>query len=56
MTLEVVPPYYAHPDYISALVAPAGDALAAPHDHVLFSFHGLPKRHMRKADPTGSTA
>jgi ferrochelatase len=53
MTLEVMPPYYAHPDYISALLAPAADALATPHDHVLFSFHGLPERHMRKADPTG---
>ena len=53
MTLEVMPPYYAHPDYISALVATASDALAAPYDYVLFSFHGLPERHMRKADPTG---
>ena len=23
-------------------------------DHVLFSFHGIPQRHMRKADPTGA--
>jgi protoporphyrin/coproporphyrin ferrochelatase len=53
MTLEVMPPYYDHPDYIGALVASARDALLAPHDHVLFSFHGLPERHMRKADPTG---
>ena len=53
MTLEVMPPYYSHPDYISALVASASDVLAAPYDHVLFSFHGLPERHMRKADPTG---
>jgi ferrochelatase len=48
-----MPPYYEHPDYIAALVASARDALAQPHDHVLFSFHGLPERHMRKADPTG---
>lgn len=53
MSVEVMPPYYDHPDYISALVAAAGDALDTPHDHVLFSFHGLPERHMRKADPTG---
>ena len=25
-------------------------------DHVLFSYHGLPERHMRAADPTGSHA
>ena len=24
--------------------------LAQPHDYVLFSYHGLPERHMRKAD------
>ena len=24
------------------------------YDHVLFSYHGLPERHMRKADPTGN--
>jgi ferrochelatase len=53
MTVEVMPPYYDHPDYIEALVASARGALAAEHDHVLFSFHGLPERHMRKADPTG---
>ena len=54
MTVEVMPPYYDHPDYITALIASASDSLAEPHDHVLFSFHGLPERHMRKADPTGN--
>jgi ferrochelatase len=54
MTVEVMPPYYDHPDYITALIASARDSLAQPHDHVLFSFHGLPERHMRKADPTGN--
>jgi ferrochelatase len=53
MTLDVMPPYYDRPDYIAALVASARGALATDHDHVLFSFHGLPERHMRKADPTG---
>jgi len=53
MAIDVMPPYYDHPDYIGALVASARHAFAEPHDHVLFSFHGLPERHMRKADPTG---
>ncbi len=53
MNVEVMPPYYDHPDYIAALVASAREALDTPHDQVLFSFHGLPERHMRKADPTG---
>ncbi len=51
--LQVVPPYYDDPDYIEALVASAANHLAAGYDHLLFSFHGLPERHMRKADPTG---
>jgi protoporphyrin/coproporphyrin ferrochelatase len=54
MNVEVMPPYVDHPDYIRALVASARDALGAPHDHVLFSFHGIPERHLRKSDPTGA--
>jgi ferrochelatase len=53
MRLAVAPPYYDHPDYVRALVASAGEALASNYDLLLFSFHGLPERHMRKADPTG---
>ncbi len=47
-------PYYNHPDYIAALVASAADYLKQPHDHLLFSYHGIPERHLRKSDPTGS--
>jgi ferrochelatase len=52
MRLDVMPPYYDHPGYVAALVESAREALAAPHDHVLFSFHGIPERHLRKSDPT----
>jgi ferrochelatase len=51
--LEVVPPFYDHPDYIAALVGSAAKYLEAGYDHLLFSFHGLPERHLRKSDPTG---
>ena len=54
MRLKIAEPYYANPDYIAALVASAADSLSAGYDHVLFSFHGLPERHLRKADPTGA--
>jgi ferrochelatase len=47
---ECVQPFYADPDYVGALHAVSAGALAQPHDHVLFSYHGLPARHMRKAD------
>jgi ferrochelatase len=51
--ISVVPPYYADPEYISALSASARSYLEQGYDHLLFSFHGLPERHLRKSDPTG---
>jgi ferrochelatase len=48
--IESVQPYYADPDYIEALVASARPYLAQPHDHLLFSYHGIPIRHLTKAD------
>lgn len=51
--LDVLPPFYDNPLYIDALVASAHDHLAEGFDHLLFSYHGLPERHLRKTDPTG---
>jgi ferrochelatase len=53
MKVTVVKPYYDHPAYIAALAESARPYLANKPDHLLFSFHGLPERHLRKADPTG---
>ena len=53
MRVEVQPPYGDSPDYIAALVASAANYLEAGYDHLLFSFHGIPERHLRKSDPTG---
>jgi len=53
MQLKIAEPYYNDPDYISALAASAEEYLKGDYDHLLFSFHGLPERHLRKADPTG---
>jgi len=50
--LKVIEPFYNHPAYISALVESAKSYLASEFDHLLFSFHGLPERHLRKSDPT----
>src|ERR1700679_15984 len=49
----IQPPYYDAPDYVAALVASAKDYLAGGYDHLLFSFHGIPERHLKKSDPTG---
>ena len=49
-----VPAFYDDPDYIDALVESTSSYLSEGYDHLLFSFHGLPERHLRKSDPTGS--
>jgi ferrochelatase len=46
--------YYNQPDYIDALAASAEEYLRQDYDHLLFSYHGIPERHLRKSDPTGS--
>ena len=48
--VTTVQPFYADADYINALHAVAAPLLAEGYDHLLFSYHGLPVRHMRKAD------
>jgi protoporphyrin/coproporphyrin ferrochelatase len=53
ISLSVMPPYFNHADYIGALVESAAEHLKQPYDHLLFSFHGLPERHLRKSDPSG---
>src|SRR5215471_17336048 len=52
MRVTVQPPFYEEPDYVSALVASAREYLDKGYDHLLFSFHGLPERHLHKSDPT----
>jgi protoporphyrin/coproporphyrin ferrochelatase len=53
MHLKIAAPFYRDPEYITSLVASASDYLKSDYDHLLFSFHGLPERHLRKSDPTG---
>ena len=52
--LRVVPPFFNHPAFLDAWAEVARPVLAeAQPDHVLFSFHGLPERHIRKSDVSG---
>jgi ferrochelatase len=46
---RIVPPFYDDPGTIAAFAAVGRPFVDA--DHVLFSFHGLPERHMRKQHP-----
>jgi ferrochelatase len=50
LNIECVQPYYGDADYIDALVASARPYLDQPHDHLLFSYHSIPVRHLTKAD------
>jgi ferrochelatase len=52
--VSVLPPFYRDPLYIRAMAANARPFLDGPYDHVLFSYHGIPERHVRKTDPTGA--
>jgi ferrochelatase len=50
MRVSTVQPFYNDADYIEALYTVAAPYLQQPHDYVLFSYHGVPVRHLRKAD------
>lgn len=50
LRITCVQPFYADADYIEALYAVTAPYLQHPHDHLLFSYHGIPERHLRKAD------
>lgn len=50
LRVACVQPFYQDADYIEALYAVTAPYLAQPHDHILFSYHGIPERHLRKAD------
>ena len=54
MKVTVQSAYGDAPDYIAALAASATDYLRKGYDHLLFSFHGVPERQIRKSDPTGN--
>jgi len=46
--LQIISPYYKHPSYINALSQSIAGYLSQPFDHVLFSYHGMPERHLKK--------
>ncbi|MES2411496.1 MAG: ferrochelatase [Bacteroidota bacterium] len=55
MKFTVVPAFYNKPDYIKALANSMKKYLDTfEYDHLLFSYHGIPERHIRKTDITKS--
>ncbi len=51
-SLTVVRPFYNHPQYIQTLANSIRPYLKKQFDHILFSYHGIPERHVRKTDMT----
>lgn len=53
--IESVPAFYNNPDYINVLSNTIRQSLHGEnYEHVLFSYHGVPERHIRKSDVTKS--
>lgn len=51
--LTIIPPYYHEEEYINALAESLKPYLEKDYDHLLFSYHGVPERHIKKGDTTG---
>lgn len=54
MKTTLLQPFYQDADYIDVLVGSAQPWLVKEYDQLLFSFHGIPERHLRKSDPSHS--
>lgn len=50
--LKFISPFYHRREYIAALAESIRPYLNDTYDKILFSYHGLPERHMRKDDDT----
>ena len=55
MVFTHLPAFYKHPDYIRVLSQSIQEFLQEKNwEHILFSYHGIPERHLRKTDITKS--
>ncbi len=52
--LEAIQPFYSQIDYIEALSETIRAHVQKNYDLILFSYHGIPERHVQKTDPTGN--
>jgi protoporphyrin/coproporphyrin ferrochelatase len=52
--LSFIKPFYNDYNYLKALSELIRPYLSREYDHILFSYHGVPGRHLRKTDPTRS--
>ena len=55
LTLSDLPPFYNNPEYVKVLSNTIKASLKGKtYEHLLFSYHGIPERHIRKSDITKS--
>lgn len=52
--LSFIKPFYNEYNYIKAMAENMKSYLEKEYDHILFSYHGIPERHIKKSDVTGS--
>ena len=52
LNVDYVPPFFDHPTYVNALHHSIQSKLTSETDYLLFSYHGVPVRHLKKTDPT----
>ena len=52
--LSFIKPFYSEKDYLNALAENIKPFVSQPYDQILFSYHGVPERHIRKSDVTGN--
>jgi ferrochelatase len=50
--LTFIKPFYDDAEYINALCESIKPFLEQEYDQILFSYHGIPERHVQKCDPT----
>ena len=50
---KLIEPFYNHPKYINALAEQIKPNIKNKYDKLIFSYHGLPERHIRKSDSSG---
>lgn len=51
--LSIIPPFYDDENYVHALSENIRPYVEKEFDHILFSYHGIPERHIHKSDITG---
>jgi ferrochelatase len=55
LDFTILPAFYKHPDYVRVLSNSIQESLQGVEwEHLIFSYHGVPERHIRKSDITKS--